>query len=415
MNRKYFLHILFFVLSLLIFNACDLTPDDEPKIPITSNKHLIAYGQVTGFPKAFIKPIIDSLESNLGGIDVEFSDKVKYDVRVYKMTYKTKFKNDEVVASGLVCVPQVPDGVAVPLLSFQNGTNTLHSKAPTNDYSSQFFTLLEMVSSFGYVIAIPDYLGFGASSTMFHPYLDKPSTVSSVTDMLRAIREMTSDKYLDMNLSKDTYLLGYSQGGWASMALKKEMETNLQDEFTLKGTVAGAGPYDQKMLLNSMLEVPEYPMPVYLAYLFHSMIKVGNVKITLTDIFNPPYDTRIPGLFNGQRDNDYINGQLSTKTSELFVHGFRTNPDSIKYVSLIEESENNSIEPWNSTTPLLMMHGTSDTYVPVSQSESLYEKLLEQGTSEQLVDYMPIPGMDHLQAASPFTLVALKWILDMQP
>jgi len=415
MSRKYFLHIVFFALSLLIFNACDLTPDDEPKIPITSNKHLIAYGEVTGFPKAIIQIVIDSLESNLGDVDIEFSDKVKYDVRVYKMTYKTKYKNDEVVASGLVCIPVVPDGVSVPLLSFQNGTNTLHSEAPSLNYSSQFFTLLEMVSSFGYVIAIPDYLGFGASSTMFHPYLDKPSTVSSVTDMLRAIREMTSEKYLDMNLSKDTYLLGYSQGGWASMALKKEMETNLQDEFTLKGTVAGAGPYDQTMLLRAIMDIQEYPMPVYLAYLFHSMFKVGNIKIALTDIFNEPYQTRIPGLFNGQRDNEYINGQLSTKISELFVHGFRTNPDSIKYVSLFEESENNSIEPWNSTTPMLMMHGTTDTYVPVSQSDSLYHRLLLQGTNEQLIQYMPIPGMDHLQAATPFTFFALKWILDMQP
>lgn len=414
MSRKYFLQIVFFALSLLIFNACDLTPDDEPKIPITSNKHLIAYGEVTGFPKAIIKLVIDSLESNLGDIEVEFSDKVKYDVRVYKMTYKTKYKNDEVVASGLVCVPMVPEGTSVPLLSFQNGTNTLHSDAPTLNYSSQFFTLLEMVSSFGYIIAIPDYLGFGASSTMFHPYLDKPSTVSSVTDMLRAIHEMTSDKYLDMNLSKDTYLLGYSQGGWASMALKKEMETNLQEEFTLKGTVAGAGPYDQTMLLRSIMEVQEYPMPVYLAYLFHSMVKVGNVKIALTDIFNEPYQTRIPGLFNGQRDNDFINGQLSTKMSELFVHGFRTNPDSSKYVSLFEESENNSIGPWNSTSPLLLMHGVEDTYVPLTQSENLYTKLLESGTSEQMVQYQPLPG-NHLTAASPFTLFALKWILDMQP
>jgi len=414
MSRKYFLHIVFFALSLLIFNACDLTPDDEPKIPITSNMHLIAYGEVTGFPKAIIQIVIDSLESNLGDVDIEFSDKVKYDVRVYKMTYKTKYKNTEVVASGLVCVPMVTDQVSVPLLSFQNGTNTLHSQAPSLNYSSPFFAMLEMVSSFGYVIAIPDYLGFGASSTMFHPYLDKPSTVSSVTDMLRAIREMTSEKYLDMNLSKDTYLLGYSQGGWASMALKKEMETNLQDEFTLKGTVAGAGPYDQTMLLRSIMDIQEYPMPVYLAYLFHSMFKVGNIKIALTDIFNEPYQTRIPGLFNGQRDNEYINGQLSTKISELFVHGFRTNPDSIKYVSLFEESENNSIEPWNSTSPLLLMHGVEDTYVPQAQSENLYLKLMEQGTSEAMVKYQPIPG-NHLSAALPFTLFALKWMLELQP
>ena len=31
-------------------------------------------------------------------------------------------------------------------------------------------------------------------------------------------------------LSKDVYLMGYSQGGWATMALKKELETNLTAE-----------------------------------------------------------------------------------------------------------------------------------------------------------------------------------------
>jgi len=60
------------------------------------------------------------------------------------------------------------------------------------------------------------------------------------------------------------------------------------------------------------------------------------------------------------------------------------------------------------------MHGVEDTYVPLTQSENLYTKLLESGTSEQMVQYQPLPG-NHLTAASPFTLFALKWILDMQP
>ena len=45
------------------------------------------------------------------------------DVTVYKIVYKTTVKNQETEASGLVCVPAVKG--SYPVLSFQNGTNTL--------------------------------------------------------------------------------------------------------------------------------------------------------------------------------------------------------------------------------------------------------------------------------------------------
>jgi hypothetical protein len=41
---------------------------------------------------------------------------------------------------------------------------------------------------------MPDYLGFGSSDNMFHPYLHKESTVQTVLDMLRAVDELASIK-----------------------------------------------------------------------------------------------------------------------------------------------------------------------------------------------------------------------------
>ncbi|NQU87518.1 MAG: hypothetical protein HQ541_17330, partial [Mariniphaga sp.] len=77
-----------------------------------------------------------------------------------------------------MCIPIGTD--AYPLLSFQNGTNTLHANAPSVNPDWELYRFLEAVSSTGFVLAIPDYIGFGSTEEKFHPYLDKESTIQCV-------------------------------------------------------------------------------------------------------------------------------------------------------------------------------------------------------------------------------------------
>ncbi|MCK7542048.1 MAG: hypothetical protein MZV63_69755 [Marinilabiliales bacterium] len=73
-------------------------------------------------------------------------------VNVYSITYNTEFMGTDVTASGLVAIPSVPG--TYPVLSFQNGTNTLHSAAPTADPQGLLYQMIEYIAGTGYVVII---------------------------------------------------------------------------------------------------------------------------------------------------------------------------------------------------------------------------------------------------------------------
>ncbi len=412
MKRNHFIYNFLLFLSLLIISSCNVKDEDE--FPVTSNKYLVNYTQVNSATQQVVKSLFQQLEQN-PAMPYKFSDKVKYGVWVYKISYKTKFKNKDVVASGVVCIPMATGNAQLPILSFQNGTNTLHSKAPSVNSTDNNFALIQAVTSLGYAVVIPDYLGFGTSSEMFHPYLEKASTVQSIIDMFAAVKEMSGEKYLNFNLTNDLYLMGYSQGAWASMALNKEIETAHSDKFDLKGTAVGGGPYDLSSLVDDILVNESYPMPVYLGYIFNSYIQMGTISVTYQDVFNNPFAGSISGLYNGKRDASYINSQLSENITMLFTNDFRKDYKTAeKYSTLRAALKENSVEPWKTNTPLFMRHGTNDTYVPVSQMVNMHKELLEKGVDSKLIDYAPIPLQDHNQAVLPFGFSALDWLVNLK-
>lgn len=410
MNRKWFLAGLSLLFFLITFTACDLI-DDDGEIPKTEDQYLISYSIVAQYPfDLVVKPLFQKIETEYPDA-TGISQKVKHGVWVYRVNYKTKYKEQEVAASGLVCIPMANG--SFPLLSFQNGTNTLHAKAPSKSPTDSLFVMIEAVAATGFIVALPDYLGFGASSTMFHPYLHKESTVTSVVDFFRAIREMTA-KMKSTILTKDTYLMGYSQGGWATMAIKQELETNLASEFTVKATSCGAGPYDLTHVSNTIFSKQVYDMPYFLAYIMNSYIQSSEISLSYADIFNTPYSGQgyISGLFDGTHDSGYINGKLSTTINQLFKSNFL---DSLatapRYKTLRDALSDNSIKAWKTTSPTLLIHGLGDTFVPPSVMTKMAQDFMAAGVTQGVVEAIPVPGLGHQEAVVPWGAKSLQWIL----
>ncbi len=94
---------------------------------------------------------------------------------------------------------------------------------------------------------------------MPHPYLVKEPTVRSLVDNLYAVKELAASELPGMNLINEYYLLGYSQGGWATLALDKALELDYSADFDLNGSACGAGPYDIYLLLQGMVDATTIP------------------------------------------------------------------------------------------------------------------------------------------------------------
>lgn len=331
-----------------------------------------------------------------------------YDVSVYKVTYVTTFKNSPIVASGLICIPKTAG--SYPLLSFQNGTNTKNGNAPSMDFTNSSFALVEGIASSGYVILMPDYIGFGASASILHPYHQRESNNSAIIDLIRASEEFLSSKPGGVTGNGKLYLMGYSQGGWATLSALSELEQNPVTTEQIQAASCGAGSYDLIAMTNYLLGVQTFPSPLYLPYFVDSHIKNGFMAMSLNSVFKEPYATRIPGLFNGMYDSDVIDAQLNDTISKFLSDSLLLYfGNSATYNELRNELVVNSVPVWKSTNRIFFAAGTADLDVPSFISLDTYNAFINLGLDTSQIKLSLYPNLDHSTALIPWGLETINW------
>ncbi len=413
MKIKLFYRSTLFVLISLFILSCNSDKDKPVKPPKVKKEYLVDFVKVQEKTQQEISSTAGMLGSYLG-VTLPFMDKITNDVDIYTIKYKTTFEKKEVIASGLVLIPK--KGEEFPILSFQNGTNAEHSKAPSVDYKSTMYELFSITSSTGFIVSIPDYLGFGASAHMYHPYLHKKSTVQSMVDMLKAVRELTNGKRVTTKSSKDVYLSGYSQGGWSTMCLQKALELDYSEEFNVKASSCGAGPYNLETVVQNVLQREQYNNPYFLAYVFNTMYKTGEIgEDMIGKIVREPYAKKMTNLFDGVKTGGQINAELSTNVKEIFTDNFIKNySTSDDFKKVRDFLQRNSVGFWKTAVPTKLFHGTADDDVPFFTSQEAYQEMKKLGVADDVLQLVPIKDKNHYDAFMPTELVTLMWFLDIK-
>lgn len=398
--------LIIFIVTYSFLTSCRKEPDPfAGSLWLTSSEKVISrsaqsvYDLLSG--TALIYPELAQLmEFVVDGVDV------------YRITYNTEFMGRKISASGLVCLPKAAG--EYPVMSFQNGTNSLHANAPSVNPDHALYRLLESIAAMGYVIAIPDYIGFGTSSDIFHPYMHRESTGRSLVDMLYALREFEEDVATGTRFLNEYYLMGYSQGGWASLVLLDALENGYQQDFNVAACAGGGGPYSLLDFNHYVLELEEYPSPGFLAYVSKSYIDHGLITKNLSDLFYPPYSTNIDQLFNGLYTIDEINTQLTTSITSLFTPGYLEGfSDGPGFADVRNALQSNSIQAWASQVPMLLVHGDEDSYVPPFLTDKLYDDMIMAGTSPSGCSKLILPGKDHGEGIVPFSVNALLFFKEL--
>jgi len=393
------------LLFLVVLASCTKN-DQQPDFLYFVSKEL-----TVSYKKDYIINQINSLAESIPEVN-DLKLLITSDINVYSVVYKTTINGQKINVSGLVCVPTTPGDY--PVLSFQNGTNTVNAYAPSQFPIDFSYQMVETIASMGYIVVIADYPGFGESSQIAHPYLVKEPTVQSLVDMLFAVKEAASSEFPGITQKDEYYLLGYSQGGWATLALHKALELELNNDFNLMGSACGAGPYDLMLLLQEMVDVENYPMPVYLAYIVNAYSVYNQFPNPVSDIINEPYASGISSLFNGEQTSDQINSQLTTSITALinpdFLSGFT---NSARYATLRESLNNNSISAWQSNKPLLLIHGGGDTQVNPVSSENMYSEMIQAGTSVDICTKVILPGLDHGEGVAPCMIQGILFLMSL--
>lgn len=331
-------------------------------------------------------------------------------VDIYKVTYNTSLQEEAIVASGLVCIPK--GDKAYPFLSFQNGTNTCHSNAPSVRNTDTLFSMISVMAGAGFIITIPDYIGFGESEQVLHPFHHKASSDASIINLLKAADELLVNLGTASKASEDLMLIGYSQGGWATMSVLKELETNSANTFNVKAAACGAGAYNLRSMSEHVLSLEEYGNPFYLPYFIEPRRQLGILTNPLSDYFKAPYADIIPGVFDGTYCNTQANTEFTNTISELMSTDMINNFDeSTKLADLRDELDKNSITAWNVKADLRMYHSSGDKSVPSFLSKNLYDDFIELGVSSEQVELEIVEFLDHNDAILPWGIDAITWLV----
>jgi hypothetical protein len=145
-----------------------------------------------------------------------------------------------------------------------------------------------------------------------------------------------------------------------------------------------------------------YDSPFYLGYITLAYRDAYGFNSILTDFFQEPYATRMPGLFDHQKGSGEINSQLTTDMAALIQpdlrSGFLTDQ---RYKYLVDAFADNSLTDWKPTKRMFMYHGTADKTVPFANSQHTYDLLIGNGASPAVVSFTALPG-DHTSAVTPY-------------
>lgn len=387
------------VLVLLVISACNkqgdsiLEPDPQPEVE---------RGAIVGEPKFWMETPTDYMKQMADLLNLDQSLVGTYIVRVYSLTYKTIDKDGNLVnASGTVYYPVGTE--TFPVISYHHGTLYNRTEvASINPLINQQEAFL--IASKGYVTFVPDYLGYGISS-MMHPYHIASLSASSVIDFIRAGKAFCKRSEISVNTNDKLFLGGYSEGGFVTLAVQKEIETNLSSEFTVTASAPLAGAYDLIETGKVYFNKEVISKPAFLGFMLTAYNEYYNWN-KLGEIFNSPYAEKMNSLYDGTHfDADItsnLNDTVNVLVKQSFIDGFlaeATTPEKVKF-------EENSLINWTPKAPMQLVHGDSDNVVPYINASKAYDSFKAKGAT---VSLMTVPGGTHATTILPSVVYTLQF------
>lgn len=388
------------LLTVLIIGiqSCSKEDQNNPVIPESHERGEIVLTTDLGIMTA------DEIQQIFTASNTQIPFTLNYSVEIISISYYTADRNgDLVIVSGALLIPLGVNNF--PLLSLQHGTQTKHdlvaSISATNSVEG---TIGLITASLGYLTVIPDYIGFGVSDDK-HPYLHAESLIPSIIDLMRASKTYSSENQL--TLDGRVFLTGYSEGGYTSLLAQKEIEENYTSEFNLTAVAPLAGPYDLKGTVDSAFQSGSYSGDIaYIGYFFTAYNEIYGWN-RLNDIFNAPFASKMPGLYDGSKTWGEILDQLPSSFSELMNPDFVSNYLNGNETAVIAAINENTILNWTPQTPIHFFHGDADVTVPYQNVITAIDIFESNGFSN--IQLTTIPGGNHATSGPAASLGAIQW------
>lgn len=330
----------------------------------------------------------------------------EYGVDAYKVLYTMPYMDEDIEVSGAMFLPTgVDPNCDLPIHTYMHGTIFERNQAPS---FMPFEAMLGyLMSSPGYIVLMPDYVGLGESQLM-HPYVHAQSEADAGIYMIEAISSVSED--LSFTLNDEIFISGYSQGGHAAMAMTKEIQENWSDSYEVTASAPMAGPYDMSDIQGPLSVAEEvYPYPAFFAYNVIGWNSFyGNIYEDLSEIFQEPYASMLPDLFDGETGPAEINAALPTLTSELLQPGIVDEILNDPNHPYMLAAFDNDVHDWAPDCFMQIYYCSADDVVYPENAQSAYDHMIENGAEN--VSFYNGGDLDHMGCAGPSIFGGLLWL-----
>ena len=252
---------------------------------------------------------------------------------------------------------------------------------------SESFPLEGILATKGYAVAIADYIGFGVTSKMVHPYMHTTSTAQSVVDMALAVKPYL--EHIGRKPESDQVILvGYSQGGSTTMAVMKMIQDNYSDQFPIKKVYAGGGPYDLNATFDLSMEEDVTGIPCAIPMIVQGIDEGEGLNLDMANFFQPRLLENYQDWINSKR---YTVGQINKLMGAKALHDLMTpegrDKTSAQTALLYKALLVNSTLDFMPQAPLYLFHSRQDRTVPFINAQKAEQHLKTNNVHFDFGDY----------------------------
>ena len=372
---------------------------DEVAVPMemesdTSETNLISVEESVTHNAALLESILNLLTTE----EFQFTFE---NITSQKVIYQTRdLEGNTIEASAILFLPTASEPKGI--VSLQHSTIESNEEAPSNStVGANEYTVGALFASSGYLTILPDYIGYGISNHVRHPYELKAAYTHSTYDLIQASHDFLATK--DLEIPEPLFLVGYSNGAYASLCLQQFIEETGVLEIT--ETFAGAGAYDKTAFLQSIVSSEQELrfLGTYLWVLDVYNKRYPNLNRPWSAYLQEPFATQLTALgdLSASVPEELIDRNVQNLFLDTFITGVLENTDE----AFLDAIAENDVIDWTPLAPINLYHGTEDAFVSPLNSENAFQQFQENGAE---VRYFPIEGKKHSAAAIPFFLAVLN-------
>jgi hypothetical protein len=349
-----------------------------------------------------------SFISGFGNLLINFSNTID----MHKVTYQSSGADGKVHSmTGLLILPRAIIGgkPSVPILMYQHGTEVYRPFSPSQYLAHQNrprdypeVMVAAAIAATGYAVALVDYEGMG-NNTDAQPHVIGATLAQQVIDLLKASRDIIAGNSSPCTWNKQLFLMGYSEGGYVTMAATRELQLNHAAEFTITASAPLSGPHDLSGVMRGIiLSGSTFKAPYFVPMLLNSY---NYAYGGLTNNFSPgfamlaPFNSTLPPLFNGNSKSVTISEAMGMTfnpvslivpkiiLTQQFIDQLTLGTSSV--VAFLKQNDSYRLpaqldSAWVPAVPMRMIHHKSDELVPYGNSQVAFDAFSTAGAKNHV-------------------------------